>query len=83
MNEYLAKKDLMYSWRCERGEEVENINHVVFFCNKYEEERKGLFRRMKIRNTQIRYCMLELLGDKEWEIIVLINNLLIKINKIG
>lgn len=65
LNEYLAKKDLMDSWRCERGEEVENINHVVFLCNKYEKERKGLFRRMKIRNTQIRYCMLELLGDKE------------------
>lgn len=46
LNELLGKKEYVDNLRCTCGAEEENVNHVVFNCNLYIEEREFMLRKM-------------------------------------
>lgn len=48
----MYRKNMVESPRCECGEEEEDIEHVVWRCNRFEEERRKL--REELREKGIR-----------------------------
>lgn len=49
LNESLARKNYIDSARCECGAEVQNIGHIVWGCNLYDDERSRKLKRRKIK----------------------------------
>lgn len=59
------------------------MGDVAFFCKKYEQERRGLFGKMRITDIRIRYCVDELLRErKNGNPMKLISNFSIEVNRI-
>lgn len=47
LNEPLGRKGIVNTKRCDCGTEKEDINHVLYKCRKYEEEREFMFGKME------------------------------------
>jgi hypothetical protein len=83
VNESLARKNIVESARCDCGNESESLEHVLWRCSKYDEERARSdceLRRREITeeidvNQAIKY-------DKDWTILECIYKNIKKIGKI-
>lgn len=67
LNESLARKGYIESASCECGAEVENVNHVVFDCARYDEERVELRRGLKYCKIRGPLCVWNLIKEKKWK----------------
>lgn len=81
LDESLGRKDYIDSIRCQCGAEKEDVNHVLFICKKYIEEREFMFRKMdKINKTIIRNIE-KLIQEKDWERLKIVEQYFKKIGK--
>lgn len=66
VNELLARKGIVESARCECGNEIESIQHVIWWCSRYDEARARLdIELRKIGNT-VEIDINKSIKEKDW-----------------
>ncbi|XP_071579351.1 uncharacterized protein [Temnothorax nylanderi] len=82
VNESLARKGYIEDARCECGNECESIDHIIWRCNKYDEERERLDRELRARGITEEIDVTRILRRKEWITIRSVYNYIKRIGKI-
>lgn len=67
LNESLARKGYIDSARCECGAEVEDVNHVVFSCIRYDEERLELRKELDRLGVGDPLCVWSWIKKEDWK----------------
>lgn len=66
VNELLARKGIVESARCECGNEIESIEHVIWWCSRYDEAKARLdIELRKIGNT-VEIDINKSIKEKDW-----------------
>lgn len=82
LNESLARKNYIDDARCECGAEVQDIEHTVWCCSLYDEERSKLYAKLEKGGIKYPYDIKKWLKDCEIDSIKLVWEYLKNINKI-
>lgn len=82
LNESLARKNYIESARCECGAEVQDIEHTVWMCNLYDEERSKLYSKLERQKIKYPYDLEKWLKNCDMDSIKLIWEYLNNIGKI-
>lgn len=75
LNESLARKNFIESARCECGAEIQDIEHTLWNCNMYDEERIKLYERMKRFNIKYPYDVKRWLKNCDLESMKLVGDI--------
>lgn len=81
LNYSLGRKGIIKTERSICGSEREDLNHVIFRCRLYDEERLTMFAKMNKEKIRIDYDMDKLFKGKDWIAVKIIHNFLKKIKK--
>lgn len=79
LNKLLGRKGIIDTERCECEAKKESLNHVLFSCQLYEEERKYMFRKMDKIKKNIDFNIDRMIAEEEWELLELVYKYLKKI----
>lgn len=82
LNESLARKNYISDARCECGAEVQDIEHTVWDCYLYDEERSKLYAKLEKKRIKHPYNIKKWLKDCEVDSIKLVWEYLNSIKKI-
>lgn len=72
LNKLLGRKGIIDMERYECGAEKESLNHMLFSCQLYEEERKYMFRKMDKIKKNIDFNIDRMIAEEEWELLELV-----------
>ncbi|XP_024882476.1 uncharacterized protein LOC112464669 [Temnothorax curvispinosus] len=82
LNESLARKEYIATPDCECGNYVEDINHVVWECRKYDDQKERLNEELEIRNLRGTEDIFEIIRREDWMKISVIFRFIKKLNRI-
>lgn len=66
LNESLARKNYIEDARCDCGEEIENLEHVLWQCNKYDEERIEMDMELRRKGILGHIDIVKTIKERDW-----------------